>query len=180
MNKNKTIRKLSNCCKAEVSVEGDITRYYYCLECYKTCDLYIKPKKEKKGLFYKMTLPDTIRKIKEDMTKKEKKLPKQFICPHCKGDIRIRNPKGYCDHLYYPEYCDKCQEIELDKSTITKRKYDLKSILKANIKREKERKDELKNLENRIFQHESNTTGTKHEHQYCPTCQLYIKKLNEL
>ena len=153
--KDKTIRKLSNCCKAEVSVEGGITRYYYCLECYKTCDLYIKPKKEKK-------------------------LPKQFICPHCKGDIRIRNPKGYCDHLYYPEYCDKCQEIELDKSTITKRKYDLKSILKANIKREKERKDELKNLENRIFQHESNTTGTKHEHQYCPTCQLYIKKLNEL
>ena len=25
------------------------------------------------------------------------------ICPDCKGLIRIRNPTGKCDHLYYPE-----------------------------------------------------------------------------
>lgn len=31
------------------------------------------------------------------------------ICPHCKGDVAIRNPKGFCDHLYYPEYCRTCQ-----------------------------------------------------------------------
>jgi hypothetical protein len=52
------------------------------------------------------------------MTKlKDKKLEKQYICPHCRGDIRLRNPKGFCDHLYYPENCEKCQEIELGKPT---------------------------------------------------------------
>ena len=34
------------------------------------------------------------------------------ICPHCKGDIRIRNPKGYCDHLYWPNNCETCQALE--------------------------------------------------------------------
>ena len=33
------------------------------------------------------------------------------ICPHCKGDLRVRNPKGFCDHLKYPEYCDTCKLI---------------------------------------------------------------------
>ena len=32
-------------------------------------------------------------------------------CPHCGGDIRIRNPKGYCDHLYYPERCETCKDM---------------------------------------------------------------------
>ncbi|MDD5068822.1 MAG: hypothetical protein PHN89_04470 [Candidatus Pacebacteria bacterium] len=31
------------------------------------------------------------------------------ICPDCGGDIRIRNPTGKCDHLYYPE-CKKKKE----------------------------------------------------------------------
>lgn len=32
---------------------------------------------------------------------------RECIC--CGGDIKIRNPKGYCDHLYYPENCNgKC------------------------------------------------------------------------
>lgn len=31
-------------------------------------------------------------------------------CNHCKGDIKIRNPKGFCDHLYYPENCDVCNK----------------------------------------------------------------------
>ncbi len=29
-------------------------------------------------------------------------------CKHCGGDIAIRNPKGNCDHLYYPENCKVC------------------------------------------------------------------------
>ena len=32
------------------------------------------------------------------------------ICDHCFGDIEIRNPKGFCDHLYYPEQCKVCDE----------------------------------------------------------------------
>lgn len=32
-------------------------------------------------------------------------------CPHCKMDRRIRNPSGFCDHLYYPECCPICQNI---------------------------------------------------------------------
>jgi hypothetical protein len=29
-------------------------------------------------------------------------------CPHCGGDVATRNPKGFCDHLYYPENCKIC------------------------------------------------------------------------
>ncbi len=31
-------------------------------------------------------------------------------CKHCKMDIAIRNPSGYCDHLNYPEYCKVCSK----------------------------------------------------------------------
>jgi hypothetical protein len=34
------------------------------------------------------------------------------ICDHCGGEIRIRNPKGFCDHLYYPDYCEICSTRE--------------------------------------------------------------------
>jgi len=33
----------------------------------------------------------------------EDSLEDNRICPDCKGLIRIRNPTGKCDHLYYPE-----------------------------------------------------------------------------
>lgn len=29
-------------------------------------------------------------------------------CFHCGGEVEIRNPKGFCDHLYYPENCQVC------------------------------------------------------------------------
>lgn len=35
-------------------------------------------------------------------------------CEHCKGDVAIRNPTGFCDHLYYPEYCKVCQARGID------------------------------------------------------------------
>lgn len=35
-------------------------------------------------------------------------VPKK-MCKHCKMDIAVRNPSGYCDHLYYPENCDVCK-----------------------------------------------------------------------
>ena len=48
-------------------------------------------------------------------------------CPHCEMDKRIRNPSGYCDHLYYPEHCDICKQtfsaprlVELDKEAVFK------------------------------------------------------------
>lgn len=31
------------------------------------------------------------------------------ICKHCKMPIAIRNPSGYCDHLYYPDNCPICK-----------------------------------------------------------------------
>ena len=34
---------------------------------------------------------------------------KKEICPHCEGDIEIRNPTGSCDHLYYPDACRVCR-----------------------------------------------------------------------
>lgn len=33
------------------------------------------------------------------------------LCPHCHGDIYIRNPKGFCDHLHYPENCEFCLRV---------------------------------------------------------------------
>lgn len=32
------------------------------------------------------------------------------ICNHCHQPIEIRNPSGYCDHLYYPDCCEVCKE----------------------------------------------------------------------
>ena len=32
------------------------------------------------------------------------------ICKHCHGDLSIRNPKTFCDHLRYPENCRVCLE----------------------------------------------------------------------
>lgn len=29
-------------------------------------------------------------------------------CTHCHCNKDIRNPSGYCDHLYYPESCEVC------------------------------------------------------------------------
>ena len=29
-------------------------------------------------------------------------------CEHCHMAIEIRNPSGFCDHLYYPEMCAVC------------------------------------------------------------------------
>ena len=29
------------------------------------------------------------------------------LCPYCNGLIRIRNPTGKCDHLYYPDNVNK-------------------------------------------------------------------------
>jgi len=37
---------------------------------------------------------------------------KDYLCPHCNEDKRIRNPTGYCDHLHYPENCDICKQYD--------------------------------------------------------------------
>jgi len=31
------------------------------------------------------------------------------ICPHCHMNEGIRNPSGFCDHLFYPENCKICK-----------------------------------------------------------------------
>lgn len=31
------------------------------------------------------------------------------LCGHCGMDIAIRNPSGFCDHLYYPDCCKICE-----------------------------------------------------------------------
>ena len=36
-------------------------------------------------------------------------------CEHCHQPIAIRNPSGYCDHLFYPENCDVCNEENKEK-----------------------------------------------------------------
>jgi len=45
------------------------------------------------------------------ITPQTSECPPNFICIHCGMDTRQRNPSGYCDHLYYPETCQICQDI---------------------------------------------------------------------
>ncbi len=52
------------------------------------------------------------------LTKQEIRIARQAgmtegrICNHCGGEIAIRNPRGYCDHLYYPDYCEVCKSAK--------------------------------------------------------------------
>ena len=32
-----------------------------------------------------------------------------MLCNHCKGEIEIRDPSGFCDHLDYPNNCIVCK-----------------------------------------------------------------------
>lgn len=41
-----------------------------------------------------------------------------MICPHCEGNVETRNPNGFCDHLYYPDYCKICKKIWAKKGLI--------------------------------------------------------------
>jgi len=45
------------------------------------------------------------------------------ICEHCGGEIAIRNPKGYCDHLYYPENCEVCKDKHKPKRDLPEKWY---------------------------------------------------------
>ena len=69
-------------------------------------------------------------------------------CPHCGGDIAVRNPTGKCDHLYYPDYCEVCSEIEHLKKT----KIPRCTICKKDYKK-------------------------INEHQYEPTCDCIKKEI---
>jgi hypothetical protein len=51
---------------------------------------------------------------------KVEKCPEQFVCSHCGRDKRIRNPSGYCDHLYYPDSCKICQRMETKEPGVEK------------------------------------------------------------
>jgi len=46
-------------------------------------------------------------------------------CEHCEGDIKVRNPKGYCDHLQYPEYCQICRTLSKPKPNLKLHKHPL-------------------------------------------------------
>lgn len=49
-------------------------------------------------------------KIITEAAKESNRMQREFMnkCKHCGGDIVVRNPSGYCDHLRYPENCWVC------------------------------------------------------------------------
>lgn len=52
------------------------------------------------------------------------------LCKHCGMDLKIRNPSGFCDHLYYPENCSICEkrvEGESEKENSIRRDATLRS-----------------------------------------------------
>lgn len=53
-------------------------------------------------------------------------------CPHCGGDIEIRNPTGTCDHLYYPDNCDVCSGESKKKNKIELAHSLLANLLEQN------------------------------------------------
>ena len=65
-----------------------------------------------------------------------KKLPSLYdlyqekeTCPHCDQSIMIRNPTGYCNHLFYPDECKVCKE-ELWNGSRKEEKYYKKEVIK--------------------------------------------------
>jgi len=61
------------------------------------------------------TFNETIMVHMSEMAELEKILEDK-ICLHCHMPIKIRNPSGYCDHLYYPENCPVCQELNKEEA----------------------------------------------------------------
>ena len=55
------------------------------------------------------------------------------ICKHCKMDIAIRNPSGYCDHLHYPDNCDTCKHLDNDVPATLESKPDTDMFKLASI-----------------------------------------------
>lgn len=49
----------------------------------------------------------------QEMDRKIMEKVKNKICKHCLKEVRIRNPSGFCDHLYYPDNCKRCLKNEL-------------------------------------------------------------------
>lgn len=37
-------------------------------------------------------------------------------CKHCGGDLKVMNPTGKCNHLYYPENCKICKNGKCPKT----------------------------------------------------------------
>ena len=44
--------------------------------------------------------------------------PVEKECEHCGGSVKIRNPKGFCDHLYYPDNISNIKEVMHGNTTI--------------------------------------------------------------
>lgn len=43
---------------------------------------------------------------------RDEEMTPAFTCPHCKDDIRIANPTGDCNHVYYPNnLCEGCDKL---------------------------------------------------------------------
>lgn|SRR3990167_4478396 len=65
----------------------------------------------------------------------------QKSCDHCGMDIAMRNPSGFCDHLYYPENCGVCHKKH-GKPTY----YSLEQALEAERKMAEELRKELERV----------------------------------
>lgn len=52
------------------------------------------------------------------------------LCKHCNMPVEIRNPSGYCDHLYYPDYCKICQKIQSNEKVIKTKIKKLEKLIK--------------------------------------------------
>ena len=51
-------------------------------------------------------------------------------CKHCGYDTALRNPSGYCDHLYYPEACEVCNAENIKRQRVEKAAPNLLKALK--------------------------------------------------
>jgi len=70
------------------------------------------PKEFKDELCELCSMRDSLQRAISLVDKHDTKLMKSMgvcdVCSHCKMSKRLRNPSGYCDHLYFPENCEIC------------------------------------------------------------------------
>jgi len=99
---------VSACCYDEdifIALARDKGDVFGCNVCNKICDTLLIPRP--KELPHN---PQGLGRKTRDKRGRFIKAPEVKLCEHCFYDLSIRNPSGFCDHLYFPENCTICQE----------------------------------------------------------------------
>ena len=100
------------------------------------------------------------------------------LCNHCGFDIAIRNPSGYCDHLYYPECCDVCNGKKKPESALQQSINELSASIDKNIELLAKQREEilcLKMALAQIYNTDAIDPDDVHKYTYKDILDLHYK-----